>query len=105
MTTPDPAARVAQLREQIDRASLLYHEQDAPELSDAEYDALFHELVQLEDANPELRTPDSPTQRVGGSPSVQFTEVRHSSPMLSLTTRSRTTRCAPLTHVSGGCSG
>jgi DNA ligase (NAD+) len=84
VTTRDPAARVAQLREEIDRASLLYHEQDAPELSDAEYDALFHELVQLEDANPELRTPDSPTQRVGGSPSVQFTEVRHSSPMLSL---------------------
>ncbi len=84
MTAPDPAARVAQLRDQIERASRLYYEQDAPDISDAEYDALFHELVELEDANPRLRTPDSPTQRVGGSPSVQFTEVRHSSPMLSL---------------------
>ncbi|HEX7603475.1 MAG TPA: NAD-dependent DNA ligase LigA, partial [Polyangiaceae bacterium] len=55
-----------------------------PEISDAEYDALFHELVVLEDEHPELRTPDSPTQRVGGAPNVQLAEVRHSTPMLSL---------------------
>ncbi len=80
----DPAARVAELRAQIERAARLYHEQDAPEISDAEYDALFRELVDLEEAQPELRTPDSPTQRVGGAPSGALAEVRHSTPMLSL---------------------
>ncbi len=63
---------------------MLYNEQDAPEISDAEYDALFRELVELEDEHPELQTPDSPTQKVGGTPSGQFSEVRHSTPMLSL---------------------
>jgi DNA ligase (NAD+) len=81
---PDFAARAAELREQIQRANKLYYEQDAPEISDAEYDALFHELVQLEEDHPELQTDDSPTQRVGGAPNVQLAEVRHSSPMLSL---------------------
>ncbi|HWI08917.1 MAG TPA: NAD-dependent DNA ligase LigA, partial [Solirubrobacteraceae bacterium] len=80
----DPAARVAELRAQIERANRLYHEQDAPEMSDAEYDALFHELVQLEAAHPELATADSPTRRVGGAPSGALAEVRHSTPMLSL---------------------
>jgi DNA ligase (NAD+) len=80
----DPEARAAELSALIERANRLYHEENAPEISDAEYDALFHELVGLEDAHPELRTPDSPTQRVGGAPSGQLTEVRHSSPMLSL---------------------
>jgi len=82
--TTDVAARVAELRAQIDRAARLYHEQDAPEITDAEYDALFRELVELEEAHPELRTPDSPTQRVGGAPSGALAEVRHSTPMLSL---------------------
>src|SRR4051812_1320750 len=80
----DPAARVAELRARIERANKLYYEQDAPEISDAEWDALFNELVQLEEEYPELRTPDSPTQRVGGALNVQLAEVRHSSPMLSL---------------------
>ena len=80
----EAAARAAELREQIERAGRLYYEQDAPEISDAEYDALFRELVQLEDEHPELAIPDSPTQRVGGAPSGQLTEVRHSTPMLSL---------------------
>ena len=80
----DVAARVAELRERIERANRAYYEQDAPEISDAEWDALFHELVRLEEDYPELRTPESPTQRVGGAPSVQLAEVRHSSPMLSL---------------------
>jgi DNA ligase (NAD+) len=84
VTVTDPAARVAELRAQIERANKLYYEEYAPEISDAEWDALFHELVRLEDEHPELRTPDSPTQRVGGAPNVQFTEVRHSSPMGSL---------------------
>jgi len=82
--THDLVARAADLRSQIERASRLYHEQDAPELSDAEYDALFRELVELEEAHPELQTPDSPTQRVGGAPSGALAEVRHSTPMLSL---------------------
>jgi DNA ligase (NAD+) len=78
------AARAAELRERIERANRAYHELDAPEISDAEYDALFHELVRLEEEQPELVTADSPTQRVGGAPSAQLAEVRHSTPMLSL---------------------
>jgi DNA ligase (NAD+) len=84
VTSIDPAARAVQLRELIERANRAYYEQDAPEISDAEWDALFRELVELEDAHPELRSADSPTQRVGGPPSGQFREVRHSTPMLSL---------------------
>ncbi len=79
------AARHAELAEQIARANRLYYEDDAPELADAEYDALFRELVALESARPELVTPESPTQRVGGAPSGgRFPEVRHARPMLSL---------------------
>jgi DNA ligase (NAD+) len=78
-------ARHAELAAIIDRANLLYHEQDAPEMSDAEYDQLFRELVALETAYPELITHDSPTQRVGGAPTGEvFDEVRHRRPMLSL---------------------
>ena len=80
----DPAARVAELREQISRANRAYYEQDAPEISDAEWDAMFHELVRLEEEHPELRTPGSPTQTVGGAPNAQLAEVRHSTPMMSL---------------------
>ncbi len=83
-TATDPAARAAELHRRIERANRAYHELDAPELTDAEYDALFHELVRLEEEHPQLRTPDSPTQRVGGAPSAQLAEVRHSTPMLSL---------------------
>jgi DNA ligase (NAD+) len=77
-------ARHAALAEQIDRANQLYYAKDAPELSDAEYDALFRELVALETAYPDLTTSDSPTQRVGGTPAGTFDEVRHARPMLSL---------------------
>jgi DNA ligase (NAD+) len=79
------ARRAAELREQIERANRLYYEEDAPELTDAEYDRLFRELVELEQAYPDLQTEDSPTLRVGSAPSVQFAEVRHGTPMLSLT--------------------
>ena len=83
---PDAAsARHADLADQIRRANRLYYEDDAPELTDAEYDALFRELVALEAAHPVLVTPDSPTQRVGGAPAGgRFPEVRHIRPMLSL---------------------
>jgi DNA ligase (NAD+) len=80
----DAAPRVAELRRSIDRANQLYYVEDAPELSDAEYDALLRELVDLEAAYPELVTPDSPTQRVGFAPAATFSEVRHGQPMLSL---------------------
>jgi DNA ligase (NAD+) len=78
-------ARHADLAAAVDRANLLYHQQDAPEISDAEYDQLFRELVALETAYPELITSASPTQRVGGAPTATlFDEVRHRRPMLSL---------------------
>src|SRR6478735_7684502 len=78
------ASRHAELAAAVDHANELYHVEDAPEISDAEYDALFRELVALETAFPELTTPESPTQRVGGTPTGTFDEVRHSRPMLSL---------------------
>ena len=83
---PDAAAaRHAALAEAIRRANRLYYEDDAPELADAEYDALFRELVAIEAAWPALVAPDSPTQRVGGAPAGgRFPEVRHLRPMLSL---------------------
>jgi len=78
------ARRVEKLRREIERHLRLYHVEDSPEIPDAEYDALFHELVRLEEEHPELATPDSPTQRVGAKPAEGFAEVRHRVPMLSL---------------------
>jgi DNA ligase (NAD+) len=80
----DPAVRVEQLRELVRRYEHAYHVLDRPEVSDAEYDALFLELRRIEDERPDLVTADSPTQRVGGEASEQFAKVRHRSPMLSL---------------------
>jgi DNA ligase (NAD+) len=80
----DVRGRVEDLREQVRYHNRRYHVDDAPEISDAEYDALYRELEALEDEHPELVTPDSPTQRVGGEPIEGFEEVRHSVPMLSL---------------------
>ena len=77
-------ARVVELRTLIERANRQYYELDQPEITDAEYDALFRELVELETEYPELITPDSPTQRVGGPPSDAFAKVTHRTPMLSL---------------------
>src|SRR5688572_13401640 len=74
----------AKLRREIERHLRLYHVEDNPEISDAEYDQLFNELVRLEQQHPELATPDSPTQRVGAKPAEGFAEVRHRVPMLSL---------------------
>jgi DNA ligase (NAD+) len=84
LTADAAAERHAQLIEQVERANRLYHLEDSPELSDAEYDQLFRELVALESAHPDLVTSDSPTQRVGGAISTTFEEVRHRRPMLSL---------------------
>ncbi|MCB9177327.1 MAG: NAD-dependent DNA ligase LigA [Caldilineae bacterium] len=80
----DPAARAAELRRQIRRHAQLYYVQDAPEVSDAEYDALVEALKALETEHPELVTPDSPTQRVGAEAAERFEKVRHAVPMLSL---------------------
>ncbi|MEK6720346.1 MAG: NAD-dependent DNA ligase LigA [Chloroflexota bacterium] len=80
----DAASRHADLVARISRANRLYYEDDAPEIEDAEYDALFRELVELERDHPELATSDSPTNRVGGTPSAAFSDVRHRRPMLSL---------------------
>jgi len=76
--------RAAQLRAAIERHNYLYYVKDAPEITDAEYDRLFQELQELEQDSPELRTPDSPMQRVGGAPLAGFAEVRHRTPMLSI---------------------
>jgi len=80
----DPAARAAELRHDIEYHNNRYYVQDDPEISDTEYDDLLRELNALEDAHPELRTPDSPTQRVGGRPLERFGQVSHLLPMLSL---------------------
>lgn len=76
--------RLDQLRQEINRHNWLYHVQDAPEISDAEYDKLMRELVELEEQYPELIVPESPSQRVGGAILEGFTPVRHPVPMLSL---------------------
>ena len=82
--TVDPAVRIEELRDEIRRHEHAYYVLDQPEVSDAEYDALFLELRRIEEERPDLLTPDSPTQRVGGEASDQFAKVRHRSPMLSL---------------------
>ena len=76
--------RINNLREEIARHNRLYHQEDAPEISDAEFDQLFAELKSLEEAHPELASPDSPTRAVGAEPSAKFAPVRHEPPMLSL---------------------
>jgi DNA ligase (NAD+) len=77
-------ARAADLRARIERANYEYHVLDAPVIADAEFDALFRELRQLEERLPSLRTPDSPTQRIGAEPASRLEKVEHLAPMLSL---------------------
>jgi DNA ligase (NAD+) len=83
-TSVVPQERVAYLRREIARHNENYHVFDAPEISDAEFNALFRELLELEGAHPELHAPDSPTQRVGGKPLDKFEKVQHAIPLLSL---------------------
>ena len=80
----DAAAEAAALREQIHHHNRLYHELDAPEIPDAEYDALVRQLNEIEALHPSLVTPDSPTQTVGGPRSATFAPVEHRVPMMSL---------------------
>ena len=86
-TTPADSRRerADELRAELRRHEHLYYVLDAPEISDAAYDALMNELKQIEAAYPELLTPDSPTQRVGGKPAEGFKKVAHSRPMLTWT--------------------
>ncbi|WP_341644688.1 NAD-dependent DNA ligase LigA [Thauera sp. SDU_THAU2] len=91
MDSPVFAAQRAQaLRDEIARHDHAYYVLDAPTVPDAEYDRLFRELQALEEAHPELCTPDSPTRRVGGRPLEQFPPVRHRVPMLSIRTETDT---------------
>lgn len=83
-TKAEASRRLAELREEIRRHDYLYYVQDAPEISDEAYDALYAELKDLEERFPELVTPDSPTQRVPGAPLDKFPAVEHTVAMLSL---------------------
>lgn len=76
--------RVAELRAELAHHNKLYYEKDAPEVTDAQYDELINELRALEGDHPELVTPDSPTQKVGGAPAGRFPQVEHLVPMISL---------------------
>jgi DNA ligase (NAD+) len=78
------SARAAELRKLLEEHNYRYYVLDAPTIPDADYDRLFRELQQLEAEHPELLTPDSPTQRVGGAPLKDFASVRHAVPMMSL---------------------
>lgn len=87
---PSPAARAAELRAQLHHHAHRYYTLDEPEIPDAEYDKLFRELQAIEAARPELLTPDSPTQRVGGAILKELVPVRHAVPMLSIRTETDT---------------
>ena len=80
----DVPGKIEKLREKLRNHEYLYYVLDRPEITDAEYDVLMRQLRELETQHPELLTPDSPTQRVGGKPREGFVKVAHSSPMLSL---------------------
>ena len=84
MTTPDAAARIDELRQELRRHEYLYHVLARPEISDAEYDQLFRELRALEEQHPELVSADSPTQVVAGTRATAFAPVQHQTAMLSL---------------------
>ncbi len=84
MAHTDIFAKLIALRDEIRRHDYLYYVKDRPEVSDSQYDLLFRELLELEQAHPELVTPDSPTQRVGAPPLDELLKVPHEQPMLSL---------------------
>ncbi|TAK80001.1 MAG: NAD-dependent DNA ligase LigA [Aquabacterium sp.] len=90
MSTTDPAAQAQALREQLHYHAHRYYVLDDPQIPDAEYDRLFRELQAIEEAHPELLTPDSPTQRVLGRVLEGLTPVRHAVPMLSIRTETDT---------------
>ncbi|MDP3518838.1 MAG: hypothetical protein Q8S94_16910, partial [Pseudohongiella sp.] len=79
-----PEQKIARLRRVVQYHNARYHQLDAPEIPDADYDKLFDQLAALEQQYPEFITPDSPTQRVGAAPLSSFEQVTHSEPMMSL---------------------
>ena len=83
-TNPDAAERISELRAQVAYHNQRYHELDAPEISDGDFDALARELRQLEAENPDLVVDESPVNAVGGAPSALFAPVVHAVPMTSL---------------------
>ena len=98
------AARAESLREQIEEANYRYYVLDDPHMTDAEFDELLRELIELEEADPQLRTPDSPTQRVGAVASQRFAPFEHAKPMLSLAIRSPNKLRAFDERAAGGSS-
>lgn len=84
MTSPSPQQRHAELSREIERHNRLYHLEDQPEISDADYDALFRELLAIEQEHPELATAESPSSKVGAPRAEKFAPVPHAVPMLSL---------------------
>ena len=84
MAGPEAGRRAQELRQELNSHNHRYYVLDDPVISDGEYDLLIRELRQLEEENPELLAPDSPTQRVGAAPAAAFTQVQHRAPMLSL---------------------
>lgn len=84
MTRSDAIKQIERLRAEINKHNEFYYVKDAPVIADAEYDRMLRQLLDWEDAYPELVTPDSPTQRVGGKPSEVFDTITHRVPMLSL---------------------
>ena len=84
LTKEQAAAKVLALRQELQKNSYLYYVQDMPTITDAEYDGMMRQLRELEAQYPELVTPDSPTQKVGGRVKNGFTEVKHITPLLSL---------------------
>ncbi|OWZ84735.1 NAD-dependent DNA ligase LigA [Natranaerobius trueperi] len=84
MNKTDVVERIQKLREKLEHHNYRYYVLDDPEISDKEYDSLMNELIQLEESNPEMKSSDSPTQRVGGEPVDKFSRVPHEIPMLSL---------------------
>src|SRR6201982_1551540 len=80
----DAAKKIESLRDKIRHHEYLYYVLDQPEIADQDFDQLMQQLKDLEKQHPDLLTPDSPTQRVGGKPREGFVKVRHASPMLSL---------------------
>ena len=97
--------RASELRDELSRHNHLYFVLSTPKIEDAEFDAMMRELRALEEANPELVTPDSPTQRVGGEPAEGFTQVEHRLPMLSLSQLLRRRGVSGLARQSGGAAG
>src|SRR5215831_10919633 len=84
MPSKDVEKKIEALREKIRHHEYIYYVLDNPEISDGDFDKLMQQLKGIESEHPELVTPDSPTQRVGGKPREGFVKVQHSSPMLSL---------------------